>query len=114
MADSITIHELAVWTKIGTTDVERSVEQQLLVTLEMSCPLAKAGASDSIGDTINYDDVAQDIQQLARTERKLLERFCEEIAELVLTKYKAATVRVSIAKFALPDAARVTVTVNRP
>lgn len=112
--DAITIRELAVWTRIGTTVAEREMEQKLIVTLEMRLGLSNAGHSDEIEDTVNYDDVARDIRELAKAERRLVERFCEDIAALVLKKYSPLSVRVSIAKFAIPESHGVLVSIERP
>ena len=112
--DTIAIQDLRVSTKIGVPDSEREHEQELKVSVWFTTDTRAAAKSDNIEDTIDYAEVGLRIQQLGNTERKTVERFAEDIANMILNTFSTAEVSVSIDKFALPDANKVTVTINRP
>lgn len=112
--DTILIQELAVATHIGVPDTERAQQQTLKVSVWMHTDTKAAAQSDDIADTIDYADVAQRIQELGKTERKTIERFAEDIADMILETFAPESVSVSIDKYILPDAQRVAITINRP
>ena len=112
-ADVLTITDLELWTNIGVPDQERATEQRLLVTLEMTIDSHAAAKSDDVKKTINYFDVSEDIKLLAKTERKTIERFAEDIAQMVLTKYKPDAVTVTVKKFAVPGTASISLRIFR-
>lgn len=112
--DTILIQELAVPTHIGVTDEERATEQELKVSVWMETNVRSASQSDDIIDTIDYADVALNIQQLGKTERKTMERFTEDIASMILQNYKPISVKVLTKKYILPDADYIALSVTRP
>ncbi len=112
--DTILIQELAVQTKIGITEEERSNEQELKVTAWLRTDIKAVAESDDIKDAIDYEEVANEIKKLAKTERKTLERFIEDVAQMILSTFPTESVSVSVDKFALPDTERVTITITRP
>lgn len=112
--DTLTIHDLEVSSRIGVPEEERQKPQRLLVTVECAFDARKASASDDVSASVNYFDLAQDIKALAATERKIIERFAEDIAAMALQKYKPEHVTVTVRKFALPDALSASVTITRP
>ena len=102
--DSIIISDLEVLTHIGVPEVERKTAQRILDT----------AASDDIKHAIDYAIVAEQIQELAQTERKTIELFTEDIAHMVLTQFKPSSVTITAKKYILPDANHVAVTITRP
>lgn len=114
MTDLLTITDLELWARIGVPTEERSTEQRLLVTVEMSMDAHAAAKADDVKKSINYADVADDIKALATTERKTLERLADDIAKMILQKHNAEKVTITVKKFAIPGAAHVSVCVCRP
>ncbi len=114
MADRILIQELQVHSRIGVTPAERRRPQRLRITVEMAHPLKKAGTTDELRRTIDYDSVARAMRALAaKKERRLIESLAEEAARLVLSRFGAGSVSVTVKKFVLPDAQCVAVTIER-
>ena len=74
-----------------------------------------AGASDDIGDTIDYAQVVERLRdELAQRHFKLLEGLAEYVAGLILDDFGALWVRVSLAKVGvMRDVRRVGVIIER-
>jgi 7,8-dihydroneopterin aldolase/epimerase/oxygenase len=112
--DKITICDLEVFYHVGVPDDERAREQRLLVTVEMTHDLSVAVASDNLSGTIDYYAVAQRLQRFGEGRSwKLIERLAADIAEMILSDFRAQVVVVEVKKFILPDARHVSVTVTR-
>lgn len=114
MNDRITIHNLELWTHIGVPDEERTSEQRLLVTIILETDTKPAAEADALEKTIDYDVVAKDVQTLAKTERKTIEKLAEDIATTVVQKYQPTRVHVTVKKYILPNADEVSLTITRP
>ena len=100
--DIIFIDDLRVSTLIGIYPRERSVPQTVEITLQIGTSTAGAGASDEIGDTIDYATVVEKLRsELERQHFNLLEKLAEYIANLLLDDFGAEWVRVSIAKLGM-------------
>jgi len=112
--DTISIHALIVPTRIGITQEERSTEQTVKVSVEITCDTKKAGETDAIEDTIDYEVVANAIKELGKTQRNTVEKFAEDIAEKVLKDFGGTSTKITIEKFVLPDTEAVSVTITRP
>ena len=93
--DSIIISDLEVLTHIGVPEVERKTAQRILVTVQMDTNTKDTAASDDIKHAIDYAIVAEQIQELAQTERKTIELFTEDIAHMVLTQFKPSSVTIT-------------------
>lgn len=111
--DTLTITNLELWTCIGIHAEERKIEQRLLVTVEMSVDAKTAAKDDSVNQSINYSDVATDLKELATKERKTIERFAEDAAQMILKKHRADSVAMTVKKFALQRAEYVAITLVR-
>ena len=82
--DIIFIRDLRVDTVIGIYDWERSIKQTLRFDLEMATDIARAAASDSIEDTLNYKAVAKRVIAFVEDSSfQLVETLAERVAELV-------------------------------
>ncbi len=112
--DTICIAALEVPTHIGITKEERATEQVLKVSVEMYTDTSVAGTSDDVGDTINYETVANRIKELGTLQRNTIEKFAEDIAQMILNEFKPTSVKVSAWKYILPDTDGVAITITRP
>jgi FolB domain-containing protein len=97
--DAIEIRALRVPTHIGWADDERSREQIVSIDLTLHCDLSKASLSDELADTVDYDTLIREVDQLVRSSKsRLLEHLAEEIG-------------TSISRYRLID--RVTVEIHK-
>ncbi len=99
MMDKIFLHDLEVDTVIGIWDWERKIRQKVVIDLDMSADIAKAAATDSVEDTLNYKNVAKRVQQFVRDSSfQLVETLAERIAGIVTDEFGVAWVRVRVNK----------------
>jgi FolB domain-containing protein len=99
MADSIEIKDLLLRTIIGINPDEREHRQDVLVNLQLTTDLRRAGRSDDIQDTLNYRTLCKQVIELVEGSQFLLvERLAEEVAALCLTQARVEAVRVRIEK----------------
>jgi dihydroneopterin aldolase len=97
--DKIFLNELKVDTIIGIWDWERKIRQTVVIDLEMSADIARAAASDSVEDTLNYKSVAKRIQAfVGDSSFQLVETLAEKIAQIVREEFGVQWVRVRVNK----------------
>jgi len=83
--DAIEIRGLRVGCVVGVRPDERLGEQPLDLDLRLLLDLRRAGRSGRIGDTCDYDQVAEQVHALLKFRRyRLLEAAAEEIAAMLL------------------------------
>ena len=113
--DAIVIRELRVEALIGIHRRERHAAQTLSIDLAIGLPGEAVFASDKVGDTIDYEQVATKIRALAASQHfRLVETVAERIAQLLLGEFGAPWVTVSVAKIGvLGNAKYVGVTIER-
>ena len=113
--DAIVIRDLRVEALIGIHRRERHVKQTLSIDLEIGLPGTEVFASDKVGDTIDYEQVALRIRDLAAAQHyRLVETFADRVATLLTADFGAPWVKVSVAKIGiLPNAKFVGVTIER-
>ncbi len=97
--DIIFIRELTVETIIGIYDWEREVKQPVLFDIEMACDCARAAASDSVEDTLNYKAVSKRIIGFVeKSEFQLIETLAERVAEIILGEFEVPWLRLRVNK----------------
>jgi 7,8-dihydroneopterin aldolase/epimerase/oxygenase len=113
--DAIVIRDLRVEALIGIHRRERHVLQTLSIDLEIGLPSEAVFASDKVADTIDYEQVALRIRDLAAAGHyRLVETFAERIARLLIADLGAPWARVSVGKLGiLANAKFVGVTIER-
>ncbi|MBP9773665.1 MAG: dihydroneopterin aldolase [Candidatus Peribacteraceae bacterium] len=112
--DSLSLHSIEIWTRIGVPAEERAHPQRVLASVTMHMDLGRVCVSDDIADSVNYADIAHDILTLAQTERLTIERLAADIAKSVLTHAMIKSVTVTIEKFPIPGVASVSCSITRP
>ena len=99
--NTIFIHDLRLKTRIGVYEWEQHLPQTLRLDLELGLPSAAAFRSDDFRDALDYSAVVKRLQRLAADHpHKLLERFAEAVADIVLGEFAAPWVKVRVAKLA--------------
>ena len=97
--DRIFIQALKSEAVIGIFDWERQIRQTLLLDLEFSADIARAAASDSIEDTLNYKQVAKRVAGFVETSSfHLVETLAQRIAFLILEEFAVSWVHVKLSK----------------
>jgi dihydroneopterin aldolase len=113
--DAILIRDLRVEALIGIHKRERHVKQTLSIDLDIGVPGTAVFASDKVSDTIDYEQVALKIRELAGSGHfRLVETVADRVATLLLKDFGAPWAKVSVAKIGvLPNAKFVGVTIER-
>jgi dihydroneopterin aldolase len=97
--DTIFIHDLRVETRIGIYEWEQHMRQPLLLNVEFELPSATPFASDKFADAVDYAAVVERLQKLAADHpHKLLERYAEAVAEILIGDFHAPWASVRVAK----------------
>lgn len=113
--DIIFLDEVRLPTWIGVYEWERQAQQTVEVSLEIGLPNQKAGHSDQLVDTIDYEAVIKRLQaDLAVQHFLLIEALAEHIAEVILTDFGSPWVRLTLAKpGVMRDVKRIAVRIER-
>jgi D-erythro-7,8-dihydroneopterin triphosphate epimerase len=83
--DKMYIHDLVRKCIIGTRPAERKRKQFVVLNICLTCNLAKAGRTDRLDDTVNYQKLTERITELVETSRFLLiERLADRVAAICL------------------------------
>ena len=114
MPDSLILRDLELRLHIGVTEEERKEQQRVLLTVEMAVDTRAAAKADDMASSIDYAMVAGELKTLEKTERKTVERLAEEAAELVLKRFGASSVTVTVMKFPAIGVRQIELKITRP
>lgn len=113
--DTIHIHDLEVFYRVGVPDAERAAPQRLLLDIQLHLDFRAAAATDDLTKTINYFAVTQRLLQFGENrEWKLIEKLAEDIAKTILTEFQPSHIRVEVKKFIIPETKYISVAIERP
>ena len=97
--DTIFLRDLEINATIGIFEWEKRIKQKVRIDLEMAADIAKAAASDSIKDTLDYKAISKRIIQFVEdSSYELIETLIEKIAEILLKEFNIPWVRVTLSK----------------
>lgn len=97
--DTIFLEQVKVKTKLGVPEWERMVPQTIILDIEISYNLSKSCKSDHIADTIDYGAVVSCIREtLIEHSFQLVEALAEHLCRLILSEFKALSVKVKVEK----------------
>jgi 7,8-dihydroneopterin aldolase/epimerase/oxygenase len=113
--DAILVRDLRVETLIGIHKRERHVQQTLSIDLDIGLPGEAVFASDKVADTIDYEQVALKIRDLASSGHfRLVETFADRVAAMLVNDFGAPWVKLSVSKLGiLANVKMVGVTIER-
>ena len=96
---TVEVTGLSLFTRHGVTEAERELGQRLVIDLSLELTDCDAMVTDRVEDTVDYADACEQVA-LAAQERsyRTLERLCAAIAERLLGRYAAESVRVKVTK----------------
>ncbi|VAY02197.1 Dihydroneopterin aldolase [Arsenophonus endosymbiont of Aleurodicus dispersus] len=97
--DIVFIERLLVFTTIGVYDWEQTIQQKLLLDIEIGCDNQRAAKSDQVEYCVDYAMISQMVIQHIETKKfALIERVAQEVADLILNQFYSCWVRVKVCK----------------
>lgn len=88
--DAICLKGMAFFGRHGALPEENALGQRFYIDVKLFLPLAEAGRSDCLSDTVNYAVVYEIVRAVAEEERySLIERLAGEINQRVLSAFPA-------------------------
>jgi dihydroneopterin aldolase len=98
-AVTIEVNGLSLYTRHGVSAEERELGQRLVFDVVFELDECDATVTDRVEDTINYAEVCEQVA-LAAQERsyRTLERLCTAVADRLIDRFGAESVRVKAAK----------------
>lgn len=97
--DRILIEGLTARCIIGINGDERREKQDVVVDIDLSCDLKRAGKSDKIEDTVDYKGLKKKVLAMIEPSQFfLIEALAEAIADICLENKRIFEVRVSLKK----------------
>ncbi len=97
--DRVFIEDLRIQTVIGVFDWEREITQTISLDLEMAFDIHKAAKSDRIENTLDYKAISKRLIQFVEgSEFQLVEALAEHCADIILTEFPVAWVRMKLSK----------------
>jgi dihydroneopterin aldolase len=98
-SDVVFLRGLAIETTIGFFEWERHVKQTVVLDLEIPVDCARAAASDSVKDTVDYKSMAKRcIGFVSEARYNLVETLAHELAMTLLAEFDIAWIRLSLNK----------------
>jgi 7,8-dihydroneopterin aldolase/epimerase/oxygenase len=96
---TIEVSGLSLYTRHGVSEAERELGQRLVFDVEFELEDCDATITDRIEDTVDYADVCEQVA-LAAQERsyKTLERLCSAVADRLIDRFGAESLRVKATK----------------
>src|SRR5215470_17546613 len=99
--NAIFIHDLRVETRIGIYDWEQSLPQTVRIDIELGLPSDAVFQSGEFADTLDYAAVVKRLQSFAADHpHKLMERFAQAVADVLLGEFGVPWVKLRVAKIA--------------
>ncbi|MBI5242716.1 MAG: dihydroneopterin aldolase [Elusimicrobia bacterium] len=115
--DILRINGISLKCRIGADEAERRKPQRVRLDLALETDLLKAGLTDDLRDGVDYQALEGRIRAAAESGKfKLLERFAEDMAEIILAfdrRIRAVGVRASKSPAAMPKILDVVVDIRR-
>jgi 7,8-dihydroneopterin aldolase/epimerase/oxygenase len=98
-AVTVEVSGLSLYTRHGVSDAEREIGQRLVFDVSFELDECDATVTDRVEDTVDYGEVCEQVA-LAAQERqyKTLERLCSAVADRLLKRFAAESVRVKATK----------------
>jgi dihydroneopterin aldolase len=99
MADRIVLSGIEAFGRHGVLPHEQELGQTFTVDAELELDLAPAGASDDLGETVDYGALSADLAAVVTDERyDLIERLATRLAEVCLARPRVDAVTITVHK----------------
>jgi 7,8-dihydroneopterin aldolase/epimerase/oxygenase len=98
-AVAVEVTGLSLYTRHGVSEAERELGQRLVFDVAFELDECDATVTDRVEDTVDYGEVCEQVA-LAAQERqyRTLERLCTAVADRLIKRFGAESVRVKAAK----------------
>jgi FolB domain-containing protein len=97
--DQVFIVDLVAHGIIGVNEWERETPQEILINIVLFTDLHKAGESDDVHDSVDYQSVASKVLAHAETARRMtVEALATDLAVMCLEDPRVVKVRVRVEK----------------
>lgn len=97
--DTVYLKNYVVIAKHGYYKEEHAKAQRFVVSVIATCDIRKAGTTDDLTETLNYELIRSSVHAiLMKSPRDLIESLAEEIAKSVLIYERVSLVEVDISK----------------
>jgi 7,8-dihydroneopterin aldolase/epimerase/oxygenase len=98
-AVTVEVTGLSLYTRHGVSEAEREIGQRLVFDVSFELDECDATVTDRVEDTVDYGEVCEQVA-LAAQERqyRTLERLCSAVAERLIQRFGAESVRVKATK----------------
>jgi FolB domain-containing protein len=97
--DWIHLRNLKVKCVLGIYPAERGQTRPVLMNLSLECDTRRAAKSDRIEDTLNYEQIEEEVRAVAKKGRfQLVEALAEAVAKTCLNHRRVKSVRVVVDK----------------
>ena len=98
-AVTIEVTGLSLYTRHGASEAEQELGQRLVFDVAFELDECDATVTDRVEDTVDYGEVCEQVA-LAAQERsyRTLERLCTAVADRLIDRFGAESVRVKAAK----------------
>ncbi|WP_241972549.1 dihydroneopterin aldolase [Aliidiomarina haloalkalitolerans] len=107
VSDSVLIEALEIPAVIGIYEWEKSIQQPLVIDVEMAWDNHAAATSGDIADALDYAAVCQALETAVQAQAwGLIEEVAEALAALILNQFGVVAVRLRVAKPTAIKAAR--------
>ncbi len=105
MTPVLSLVDLELTCHLGVPAEERAHPQKILCTAVFPVPnLKKAAQTDDLAHTVNYFDLSQLLQKIARQkERKLIETLATDLAQAAFAAFPLPWMDLELKKFILPE-----------
>jgi 7,8-dihydroneopterin aldolase/epimerase/oxygenase len=98
-AVTVEVTGLSLYTRHGVSEAERELGQRLVFDVSFELDECDATVTDRVEDTVDYGEVCEQVA-LAAQERqyRTLERLCSAVADRLIDRFGAESVRVKATK----------------
>ncbi|WP_019625984.1 dihydroneopterin aldolase [Thioalkalivibrio sp. ALJT] len=97
--DRVYLKDLRVDAVVGVYDWEQRLQRPLRFDIELATDTRVAAYSGEIGDTVDYEAVANKVRAIVTREpHTLLESLAEEIAETLMAEFRTPWVCIELGK----------------
>lgn len=101
--DVIRLKEITAFPRLGVGDLEKSWVQKVTLDIELHLDLSRAGSSDRIEDTVDYQRVYETVREVSEARKyHLIEALAHQVAVAVLDRFPAERISVRVRKLSLP------------
>lgn len=99
MSDRISLRGLTVYGYHGVYEAERTRGQDFVVDVDLDVDLARAAATDDVGETVHYGELAERLAKVVAGDPvQLIETLAERLAAECLTDPRVSAARVTVHK----------------